>query len=162
MIEILLQFTEVVVDKDDDVAMKWEKGRDWINVKVAYFPLLSVIVNPAYFLIRGNSGGAGPGRAALEGCSVAQTVASMEVTRPAVVGHARIPDLHRFADLAGARIARIGLRVWASKQVPESCSLTLFGLLQTQPASNGSENWWLSVIQERLERLRLPLLAREK
>lgn len=131
MIEILLQFTEVVVDKEDDAAMQWERVRDWINVKVAYFPVLSAILDPAYLLIRGNNGAAAPTRPTLEavltalpvgrnadGYAVAPTAASMEVTRPDVVGHARIPDLYRFPDLADARVARVGLLVWAAQQVP--------------------------------------------
>jgi len=52
------------------------------------------------------------------GYTVALTAASMEVTRPGVVGYARIPDLYRFPDLADARVARVGLLVWAAQQVP--------------------------------------------
>ena len=135
MIEIMLQFTEVVLDKDNDspaeAAANWDKVQQWIHARVNAIPLLAKILDPVYLIIRGNNGAPGPLRATLEGVltgiavgrdaggySVAPTPASMEVVRPGVAGYVRIPDMYRFPDIDDARVARVGLLLWASKQVP--------------------------------------------
>lgn len=132
MIEILLQFTEVVLDQNDNVAAPaWDEVQQWISDRVNAIPLLAKILDPVYLIIRGNNGAPGPLRATLErvltmiavgrdagGYSVAPTPASMEVVRPEAVGYVRIPDMYRFYDLDDARVARLGLLLWASQQVP--------------------------------------------
>lgn len=130
-IEIMLQFTEVVVEKHNDELTEWEKASDWIDSKMSKIPLMTEILDPSYLLIRGPNGAAGIPRATVEGVlttigvgrnaggyAVAPTAASMEVARPGAVGHNRIPDLYRFPDKADARVARVGLLMWAQQQVP--------------------------------------------